>query len=138
VFNVVGSTIGRSTAARSTAPIAATASAGPAPVLLAEAAPSDPAKTWTVTKIWQGSGSKETEEFTVAEHWRVDWLFSPAQSGGNLQVFIYHADGRLLMTMAANTQKSGPDSSFWLGSGKYFLKVSSTGGDWKLAVQDLR
>ena len=25
----------------------------------------------------------------AGEHWRVDWLFSPAQAGGLLQVFIY-------------------------------------------------
>jgi len=109
-----------------------------APVLLQETAPADAGKTWVVKGVWQGSGSRETEEFTVGEHWRVDWLFSPAPSGGSILVFIYHSEGRLLMSIAANTQKSGADTTFWAGPGKYFLKVNSSGGDWKLAVQDLR
>jgi Tol biopolymer transport system component len=57
---------------------------------------------------------------------------------GILQVFIYSSEGRLLMTLAANTKRGGADSSFWSGRGKYFLRVNSSGGDWKLAVQDRR
>lgn len=119
-------------------PVASSAKTAPVAVLLEETAPADARKTWVVNKVWQGSGSRETEEFTVGEHWRVDWLFSPAPSGGSLQVFIFQSDGRLLMTIAANTKKGGADTSFWAGPGKYFLKINSSGGDWKLAVQDLR
>jgi len=68
----------------------------------------------------------------------VDWLFNPTQAGGALQVFIYAADGRVLLNMAGSAQRAGPDTSFWAGPGTYFLKVNSTGGDWKLDVQDLR
>jgi len=139
LLNLAAAGFGKATANRGAAPVAATAQAPAAiPNLLAESAPADAGKTWSVTKVWQGTGGKETEDFVVGEHWRVDWLFSPAQAGGILQVFIYSSDGRLLMTMAANTQKGGPDSSFWSGRGTYFLRVNSSGGDWKLAVQDLR
>ncbi len=140
MLNVTTAGFGRATSAR---PSSASASSAPSsvssstPVLSPDSAPADPAKTWSVTKIWQGSGSTETEAFTVAEHWRLDWIFSPAPAGGILQVYIYHADGRLLMNLAANNQRGGADSSFWLGAGTYFLKVNSTGGDWKVAVQDL-
>jgi hypothetical protein len=106
-------------------------------VLLSEPAPVDPKKAWVATQLWQGSSNRVTESFTVGAHWRVDCLYNPPQSGGILQVFIYSADGAL-MQMAANTQQAGPDSSFWAGPGTYFLKVNSTGGDWKLDVQDLR
>lgn len=128
----------RTTTNRAAPPVVASAALATLPVLTLESAPTDPAKTWNVTGVWQGTGSQETQPFTVAEHWRVDWLFSPVQSGGILQVFIYHADGRVLMNLAANSQKSGADSSFWAGPGRYFLRVNSTGGDWKLAVQDQR
>jgi hypothetical protein len=117
------------------------ASAAVAPAarfLAAEAAPIIPGKAWAATQLWQGSGGRVTETFSVGGHWRVDWLFAPPQSGGIFQVFVYSADGALLMDMAANTQKSGPDSTFWAGPGTYFLKINSTGGDWKLDVQDLR
>ena len=139
MVNLVAASFNRSTTTgRIPAPIAANASAAASvPPLVVEAAPADAGKTWSVTKVWQGTGSRETEEFVVGEHWRVDWIFSPSQSGGLLQVFIYHADGRLLMNLAANSQKSGADTSFWAGAGKYFLKINSS-GDWKLAVQDLR
>lgn len=137
MLNLATTSFGKATTNR--APIAVGASAAVSiPSLLAETAPADAGKSWSVTKVWQGTGSKETEEFVVGEHWRVDWLLSPPQTGGNLQVFIYHADGRLVMTLAANTQKGGADSSFWAGAGKYFLKINSSGGDWKLDVQDLR
>lgn len=138
MLNLASASIGRAMTSRAPAAIAATAfPATSIPILRAEVAPTDAGKTWSVVKAWQGSGAKETEEFVVGEHWRVDWLFSPVQTGGLLQAFIYAADGRLLMNVTANTQKGGADTSFWAGPGKYFLKVNSTGGDWKLDVQNL-
>jgi hypothetical protein len=120
-------------------PVASSASAAASSAALTqESGPADAGKVWKVAGVWQGSGSKDTEEFVVGEHWRVDWMFSPAQTGGLFQVFIYRADGRVLMNLAALNQKGGTDTSFWLGPGKYFLRVNSNGGDWKLDVQDLR
>ncbi|HET8569491.1 MAG TPA: hypothetical protein VFM93_10960 [Candidatus Limnocylindria bacterium] len=120
-------------AAPAAAPTAATRPAA----LQSVAAPADAGRAWRVTKVWQGSGSRETEEFVVGADWRVDWLFAPASPGSAIQVFIYSVDGRLLLDLAANTQNAGADSSFWRGAGRYYLKVSAT-GDWKLAVQELR
>ena len=54
-----------------------------------------------------------------------------------LQVYVFSADGRTLLNLAANTQHTGADTSFWMGPGTYFLKINTTGGDWKLDVQDL-
>ena len=105
--------------------------------LTMESAPTDATKAWAVTKVWQGSGTRETESFTVGAHWRVDWLYSPAKAGDALQIFVYAADGRLLMNVAADTEKGGADTSFWGGAGTYFLKINSSGGDWKLDIQDL-
>lgn len=107
-------------------------------VLKPEGAAPDTGKSWIAMKSWQGSGSKETETFTVTGHWRVDWIYSPASSsGGVFQVFIYSADGRQLLNLAANTLNGGSDTSFWAGPGTYYLKISSAGGDWKVGVQDL-
>jgi hypothetical protein len=106
--------------------------------LVQEASAPDAGKVWAVTKTWQGSGARETETFTVTGHWRVDWIFSPASSAGVFQVYIYSADGRQLMNLAANSQRGGSDTSFWAGPGTYFLKINSSGGDWKVGVQDLR
>jgi len=109
-----------------------------APPLVQEASAPDTGKVWAATKTWQGTGVKETEMFTVTGHWRVDWLFSPASSnGGVFQVFIYASDGRTLMNIAANNQKGGSDTSFWAGPGTYYLRINSSGGDWKVGVQDL-
>jgi len=105
--------------------------------LTQEASAPDAGKVWAAAKAWQGSGAKETETFTVNGHWRVDWIFSPSSATGVFQVYIYSADGRQLMNLAANSQKGGSDTSFWAGPGTYFLKINSSGGDWKVGVQDL-
>ena len=108
---------------------------GAPPPLAALSAPADPAKAWAVTNKWQGNGNLDTEAFTVGQNWRVDWIFTPGP-GGALQVYIYHADSKTLMNLAVTTQKVGTDTSFWAGAGKYFLRVNSTTGEWKIAVQD--
>jgi hypothetical protein len=122
-----------------TRPAGLTDSAKPAnaAALTQEASAPDAGKTWAATKAWQGSGGKETETFTVTGHWRVDWVFSPSSTAGVFQVYIYAADGRQLMNLAANSQKGGSDTTFWAGPGTYFLKINSSGGDWKVGVQDL-
>jgi hypothetical protein len=114
----------------------ATRATGSAALTQEPSAP-DAGKTWAATKAWQGSGAKETETFTVTGHWRVDWIFSPSSSAGVFQVYIYSADGRQLMNLAANSQKGGSDTTFWAGPGTYFLRINSSGGDWKVGVQDL-
>jgi hypothetical protein len=120
-------------------PIAAGVSRGAAnnaPPLVQEGSAPDAGKVWVVTKTWQGTGLRETEMFTVTGHWRVDWLFSPSSSTSVFQVFIYASDGRTLMQMAANSH-GGSDTSFWAGPGTFFLRISASGGDWKVGVQDL-
>jgi hypothetical protein len=105
-------------------------------VLTNEATPADTGKVWSVAKMWQGSGVYDTEAFTVSDHWRVDWVFNQTQSLGQLQVYIYSADGKLL-NIATNVQRSDSNTTFWAGPGTYLLKVNASGGDWKLDVQDL-
>jgi hypothetical protein len=142
VFALVGmlnlaAGLGSMTSTRTGPGTSTAASTSPA-VLTQESAAPDAGKTWAVAGLWQGSGSRDTEVFVVGEHWRVDWVYSPAPTGGLFQVFIYRADGRVLMNLAANNQKGGTDTSFWAGPGRYFLRINSSGGDWKLDVQDLR
>ena len=104
--------------------------------LVNESAPADAGKVWSVAKMWQGATSYSTETFTVGDHWRVDWVFNQTQPLGQLQVFIYGADGTLL-NVATSVARSDSNTTFWAGPGTYLLKVNSTGGDWKLDVQDL-
>ena len=105
-------------------------------VLTNEATPADAGKVWAVAKMWQGSGLYDTEAFTVSDHWRVDWVFNQTEALGQLQVYIYSADGKLL-NIATNVQRSDSNTTFWAGPGTYLLKVNASGGDWKLDVQDL-
>lgn len=138
MLNLMSASLGRITTNQAVPPgVSAPAQTLVPTALTLESPPTDPAKTWVATKLWQGSGNRETEAFTVSEHWRIDWIFNPVQ-GGILQVFIYQSNGRLLLNLAANAQKSGSDTSFWAGAGTYLLKVNSSGGDWKIGVQDLR
>jgi hypothetical protein len=130
--------VGTTHVADTTQTAGAAAPASPAArVLTSEPAPIIPGKTWVATQLWQGTGNRGTETFTVGSHWRVDWLYNPPPAGAFLQVFVYSADGTL-MNIATNTAIGGPDTSFWTGAGTYFLKVNSSGGDWKLDVQDYR
>jgi hypothetical protein len=121
-------------------PIAATAApraANNAPPLVQEASAPDAGKVWTVNKTWQGTGATQTELFTVTGHWRVDWIFSPTSSTSVFQVFIYAQDGVTVMQVAASSKGGGSDTSFWAGPGTYSLRINSSGGDWKVGVQDL-
>src|SRR6266851_1088476 len=86
--------------------------------------------------VREGS-APDTEMVTVTGHWRVDWIFSPTSPAGAFQVFIYAADGLTLMQIAASNKDGGSDTSFWAGPGTYFLRINSSGGDWKVGVQDL-
>jgi len=108
-----------------------------APPLVQEASAPDAGKVWTVKKTWQGTGASQTEMFTVTGHWRVDWVFSPTSSTSVFQVFIYSSDGATLMQLAASSKGGGSDTSFWAGPGTYSLRINSSGGDWKVGVQDL-
>jgi len=128
--------LGRPTAVPATVEGARAAAANNAAPLVQEKSAPDAGKVWTAKQTWQGTGAKDTEMFTVTGHWRVDWIFSPTSSTGAFQVFIYAFDGRTLMQMAANS-KGGADTSFWAGPGTFFLRISSSGGDWKVGVQDL-
>ncbi|HYK98149.1 MAG TPA: hypothetical protein VEU77_07120, partial [Candidatus Acidoferrales bacterium] len=89
-LNIVEMQLARGSAAQPAAQVAAV------PSLNSESAPVDAGKMWSVVKMWQGAGSHDTETFTVSDHWRVDWLFNQSQSAGQLQVYIYSADGKLL------------------------------------------
>ena len=129
-LNIVEMQLARGSATQPAAQVAA------APSLNSESAPVDAGRMWSVVKMWQGAGSHDTETFTVGDHWRLDWLFNQSQSAGQLQVYIYSADGKLL-NVGANTARSGSDTTFWMGPGTYLLKVYAVGGDWKVDVQDL-
>jgi len=139
LVNLCGSG-GRTTTSQLIVPVVATAKPAPvvAPSLVAEGAPADAGKSWVVTKVWQGSDSRDTEELSMAGHWRVDWIFSPAKGGGSLHVFIYSVEPRVLLYEVVGTQNGGADSSFWSGNGRFFLKINADRGDWKVAVQELR
>jgi hypothetical protein len=124
-------------AAVSVVAVGASAANNNAPPLVQEKSAPDAGKVWIVKNTWQGTGAGETEKFTVTGHWRVDWIFSPSSPTAAFQVFIYASDGVTLMQIAASTKGGGSDTSFWAGPGTYFLRVNSSGGDWKVDVQDL-
>ena len=113
------------------------AAANNAPPLVQEASAPDAGKVWTVNKTWQGTGATQTELFTVTGHWRVDWIFSPTSPTSVFQVYIYAQDGVTVMQVAASSKGGGSDTSFWAGPGTYSLRINSSGGDWKVGVQDL-
>jgi hypothetical protein len=135
VVNLFLGALSRTTAS-APAQVEATAAPAASTGLALEFAPNDAGKAWTPNRAWQGSSAYQTGVFTVGDHWRVDWLFSPTQPGATMQVLIY-TPGGVLLQVAANTHMGGADTSFWTGAGTYYLKVNSIGGDWKLDVQDL-
>ena len=130
-MNIIGTALVRPTATSTQTTAGSIATA-----LSSESAPPDAGRVWSLVKMWQGTGGHDTETFTVTDHWRVDWLFNQAQAAGQLQVYIYSADGKL-MNVAGNTPRTGSDTTFWMGPGTYVLRIYATGGDWKVDVQDL-
>ena len=97
--------------------------------------PAAAGKTWTVIKAWTGDGIKDTEDFTVGAEWRIDWDYTG--SSGIMQIYVHESPSKRLVGVAANTQKTGADTSFQRGAGTYYLTINATGG-WKVAVQEAR
>jgi len=136
-LGAVGRITSRPIPVQAAAQTTATSARPNATALAVELAPNDAGKTWAVNRVWQGHGQFQSDEFTVTEHWRVDWLFTPNQPGAAFQVFIHAASGGARLQIATNTHIGGADSSFWVGPGAYYLVVNTVGGEWKLDVQEL-
>src|SRR5438105_8556213 len=136
-LGAVGRVTSRPTPVQTAAQTAAGAPRSSTTPLAVELAPNDAGKAWALSRAWQGHGPFQSDQFTVSDHWRVDWLFSPNQPGAAFQVFIHAATGGARLQIATNTHIGGADSSFWVGPGAYYLVVNTVGGEWKLDVQEL-
>ena len=93
-----------------------------------------PGATAVATVAYSNSGSRGWVAGRLGE---VAYLGTSDPDPGQDRASILGGDGTL-MNIATNTAVGGPDTSFWAGAGTYFLKVNSSGGDWKLDVQDYR
>jgi hypothetical protein len=119
-------------AAPASTPVSQTPTPAPAPATKA-------APTWQAVKSWKGSGMKETESFDIANReWRINWKASNEQTAGILAIMVHDQNGGLV-SMAANAQGEGSDTSYVRGKpGKYYLAITSANIDWEITVEEQR
>jgi hypothetical protein len=95
---------------------------------------------WRVVKTWAGTGMKETESFEVASReWRINWsMTDPTFKGAGILQICVHNENDQLVSLAANTNNPGSDTSYVRGKGRFYLKISSANCKWKVTVEDQR
>jgi hypothetical protein len=77
----------------------------------------------------QGSGTKQTQKFTAASDWDLEWSYDCSNFGqqGNFIVTVYDSDGTMSFDNTAVNQlgKSGSDVQHYHKGGTYYLSVNS-------------
>ncbi len=91
-----------------------------------------------VIASWTGSGSKDTESFSVdAAEWRVRWSATATSSvGGSLYITVYSASGeRVAAASSGDIRGQRTDSSFVRApAGRYYLSIISANVNWRIDV----
>lgn len=57
------------------------------------------------------------------------------EGAGILQIYV-HNEKDELVSLAANTNKPGSDTSYVRGKGRFYLKINSGNCKWKVTVED--
>ena len=94
---------------------------------------------WQWVAGWSGSGIKETETFSVQSEWRITWETKneKKEGAGIFQIYV-HDENDKLVSLAANKQGVGKDTSYVRSAGKHYLKINSGNVDWTVLVEDLQ
>ena len=87
---------------------------------------------------WTGSGSKDTESFSVSSaEWRIRWSATATSSvGGALSISVYGADGERVASTDSDRiqgQRSG-SSVVRAPPGRYYLSILSANLNWRIDV----
>jgi hypothetical protein len=94
---------------------------------------------WAEAKRWEGSGTRQTESFTMTgPEWRIRYkTVASTQAQGVFQIYVHDAESRSVVTVAANRIGDGADVSYVKGrrNGRYFLRVSAT-SSWVVTAED--
>ncbi|MDQ2885364.1 MAG: hypothetical protein M3Y39_04675 [Chloroflexota bacterium] len=98
---------------------------------------------WVTTHTFTANGPMKTENFTVANEWKMQWTCNPASDGlgeYNVIVAVYNADGTSLDPMAFNTIcKAGVTSgSTQEHQGGNVYLDNETDGNVTITVQELK
>ncbi len=111
--------------------------ASPGPLAQRASLP-QPQNDWRRVSTWNGTGGRQTEQFTIAEgEWRIVWEAATDPADGNLEVLIYQLPGDHL---AARIDQDGGGAGVYLGlpgGGTYYLKIQGEGLSWQVAVETL-
>jgi hypothetical protein len=89
-------------------------------------------------KNWNGSGSLNTENFTIhSRDWRISWKASEMSSYSLLMIFVYRSNGDLVDYISY--EGGGNTTSYeHAGAGDYYLNITSVGINWAINVEELK
>lgn len=98
--------------------------------------------TWATLGSWKGTGITQTERFTTTRgEWRVHWTTTnEAMPGASIfQIMVHDADTNALVTLAANQQGPGQNTSYVRApAGSYYLTINSGNIDWAVEAEEGR
>lgn len=89
-----------------------------------------PSPQWYDIATWSGSGTKNTETFTIPKHakeWRISWVTEPDPTYGefNFQIFVYKSSSTIPIGVAANVIGENVDSTIMRTSGDHYLMINT-------------
>jgi hypothetical protein len=90
---------------------------------------------------WAGTGSKDTESFSVASReWTVNWSATPTSSvGGLLAVTVHRAsDGQMVGNLSSGRigQATADRSFVRAAPGRYYLSIHSANVQWRVSIAE--
>jgi hypothetical protein len=99
---------------------------------------------WTTTHTYTGTGGKNTEVFTVGDHWKLLWECTVVPSGYDTAPFYlitYQADKTPItdgeVSSSCKTRKG--DTEVHSQPGKVYINVNTVVDiQWKLTIQELK
>lgn len=98
-----------------------------------------PAPDTSGATSWSGSGSKDTESFSIGGEWRVVWNATPTspRTAGALSITVHDAaNGRVVSSLSSGDIATARQDSSVVRTppGRYYLSISSALVNWQVRI----
>jgi hypothetical protein len=92
---------------------------------------------WTKIKTFTGSGTKNTEKFSVSSEWKIKWTTKPGNMGSSNFSLTLDDDAGEMVGLIANVIGKSVDESYQHTGGTFYLEILS-GQPYVIEIWDKR